>query len=142
MKYRSLEGYKYELLATVAAETGIYGATAREIVSHSRKPLVCLWATGRIFVFEHYAWDGPSGPTFDTKTFMRGSLIHDALYQLMREGSLDRKHRKQADEILREICLADGMNRFRAWYVYQCVRIFSKKSALPRKKPRGKVYEI
>ena len=67
---------------------------------------------------------------------MRGSLVHDALYQLMRLRALDYKvHRKQADEILREICLEDGMCAFRAWYVYQALRIFAEKGAQPKEEP-------
>lgn len=72
-----------------------------------------------------YAWDGPSGPTIDTESFMRGSLVHDALYQLIREGYLDKKvWRPYADKLLRKICLEDGMSKFRAWYVYHSVRWF------------------
>lgn len=80
-----------------------------------------------------YAWDGPSGPAIDTDTFMRGSLVHDALYQLMREGKLSSKYRKRADELLRTICLEDGMNPFRAWYIYHGVRLFSGYAAKERK---------
>ena len=84
-------------------------------------------------VEERYAWDGPSGPTIDTKSFMRGSLIHDALYQLMREGHLDRKvWRLYADKLLRKLCLEDGMSKFRAWYVYNAVRLFAAGSTKER----------
>jgi len=65
---------------------------------------------------------------------MRGSLVHDALYQLMRLSALDYKaHRKRADEILREICLEDGICSFRAWYVYQAVHILLKGAHAHRK---------
>lgn len=76
-----------------------------------------------------YAWDGPSGPTIDTKNFMRGSLIHDALYQLMREGVLDQDRRRWADLALFSICRADGMSYFRAYYVWLSVRWFGAKNA-------------
>lgn len=104
--------------------------------------LISLWAGGRLEIFEHYIWDGPSGPAIDTKTFMRGSLVHDALYQLMREGRLDRKHRKYADQLLRKICIEDGMAKWRAWYVYHAVRMFGKNNSMARKNPRGKIVEI
>jgi len=78
-----------------------------------------------LWVDKRYAWDGPSGPTIDTENFMRGSLVHDALYQLIKEGYLDKKvWRLYADKILRKICLEDGMSKFRAWYVYHSVRWF------------------
>jgi len=87
--------------------------------------------TGKLTIKSGYAWDGPSGPSFDTKNFMRGSLIHDALYQLMREQNIPQNMRKQADEILRKICLDDGMSKIRAWWVYQGVRMAVASSAKP-----------
>lgn len=95
---------------------------------------------GLLTVSRYYAWDGPSGPTLDTRDFMRGSLVHDALYQLMRLRVLDyRVHRKRADQLLREICLEDGMCRLRAWYVYHALRIFASGSARPRKEPEMEI---
>ena len=87
--------------------------------------------TGEIKVKRGYAWDGPSGPTIDTKNFMRGSLVHDALYQLMREQKIDIDHRDEADRLLRQHCREDGMSVLRAWIVYLAVKWFGKKSALP-----------
>ena len=78
---------------------------------------------GRLLIKKGYCWDGASSIAKDTKTIMRGSLIHDALYQLMREGVLPQSARKRADEIMREICIEDGMRRFRAWYVYTALRL-------------------
>ena len=63
---------------------------------------------------------------------MRGSLVHDALYQLIREGELPKELRVDADKVLRRACLADGMSRFRAWYVYKAVRMFAGRSIKPR----------
>ncbi len=96
---------------------------------------------GRLLISPEYAWDGPSGPTIDTKSFMRGSLAHDALYQLMREGKLNRHYRKYTDRLLKKICLEDGMNKFRAWYVYKAVRMFGEKRVYPDKN-ENKVIEI
>jgi len=140
MKYRRLDGYKYELLDTEAVDTIIRDVEV-SIPRNGDIRYICLWESGRLFVFPHYMWDGPSGPTLDTKTFMRGSLIHDALYQLMREGLLDRKYRKYTDQLLRRICIENGMARWRAWYVYHSVRTFGKKSSKPRKRPRGQIVE-
>ena len=84
-----------------------------------------LYTDGRLVIKEGYAWDGPSGPTIDTQTFMRGSLVHDALYQLMREDYLSPiTYRKEADKILKKLCLEDGMWSIRAWWVYWGVRFF------------------
>ncbi len=85
---------------------------------------ITLTAGGVIKIGERYSWDGPSGPAIDTKSFMRASLVHDALYQLMEEGLLDLKFRKAADQTMRKLALEDGMGRFRAWYTYRMVRWF------------------
>lgn len=81
---------------------------------------------------EGYAWDGPSGPAIHTLNFIRGSLIHDALYQLMRENLLDLKYRPIADSALYQACVEDGMNRWRAWYVRLSVQWFGGRHARPK----------
>lgn len=87
---------------------------------------------GTLTLRRGYAWDGPSGPTIDTPTFMRGSLIHDALYQLMRERHLDpAATRAAADRILQAICREDGMPALRAWWVHLGVRLFADPAADP-----------
>jgi len=79
-----------------------------------------------------YSWDGASGPTVDTKNTIRGSLVHDGLYQLMRENKLKRLHRNYVDRLLRRHLREDGMNWFRAWYWYKGVYIGAKKASLER----------
>ena len=70
-----------------------------------------------------YAWDGPSGPTIDTPDSMRGSLIHDIFYQMMREGLIHKRWRKRVDKELLRITRQDGMPRWRAYPWYWAVRI-------------------
>ena len=84
-----------------------------------------------------YAWDGASGPvTIQTHTFMRPSLVHDCFYQLLRQGHLRGEgYRRQADKLLRTMCLEDGMNPVRAWYVYHAVRKFGPRYQDPAPKP-------
>ncbi len=134
MKYRHLHGYKYELIEDV---------TVASIAAVGKSPPYITFLGSTMTVNAGYAWDGPSGPGIDTPNFMCGSLIHDAYYQLMREGHLNaKKWRKYADEELRRICIEDGMSKFRAWYVYRAVRIWGKWTCKPRKNPRGKVVEL
>ena len=123
--YKKRRIYKYNLHADYTFETGLTVDTPGEIGPLS------ITATGKLLIKKGYSWDGPSGPTIDTKNFMRGALVHDALYQLMRERVLPQSCRKRADEILREICLEDGMSRVRAWYVFKAVRAAGAKSARP-----------
>jgi len=74
-----------------------------------------------------YAWDGPSGPVFHTKTWMDGSLFHDLGYQLMRMGILPRNCKNDFDRAMQQICIEKGMWKFRAWYSYQGVHYFGHK---------------
>ena len=128
--YRKLKKYKYQLTNEYIIQIDI------KPIQNIEFKFVTLSSNGALTIREYYAWDGPSGPTIDTKNFMRGSLVHDALYQLMRLSALDHKvHRKRADEIMKEICLEDGMSSFRAWYVYQILRFFAESAARPRKEP-------
>lgn len=130
--YRDLQKYKYSLLDPYKHQTNL---KPDEAVA-TRMGWVRLNRDGLLTLKKGYAWDGPSGPTIDSKDFMRGSLVHDALYQLMREKLLKQRLRKKADEILWMICLADGMAKARANYVYHAVRAFGASSARPPKKPK------
>ncbi len=88
-----------------------------------------LTSSGMLTIRAGYAWDGPSGPTVDTKTFMRGSLVHDALYQMIRENHISLDYRGYADDLLKEICLEDKMSKIRAWYVHGSLRLFGGPAA-------------
>lgn len=124
IRYRG--GYKYQLAEGYRGETGI---TIQAAVGNH---FITLTITGVLLVKSDYAWDGPSGPTVDTDNFMRGSLEHDALYQLMREGLLPAEFRIRADERLRQVCREDGMSAVRAWWVYQGVRLGGGAAIEPR----------
>ena len=117
------EGFKYQLKKDYNLKVDIlpYKNINTEFIS--------LDVDGILTVRSGYAWDGPSGPTYDTPSFMRGSLIHDALYQLIRMGHIDQRYKKSADKELKRICLEDNMMAFRAWYVYNGVRKFGGGSA-------------
>ena len=118
-------GYKYQLFETYEVSVAIHPQEHLAI-----DKFLELQTNGTLRIYKGYAWDGASGPAIDTKTIMRGSLIHDALYQLMRTGKLAQKWRKQADKDLFRACRQDGMWIIRAYWVYWAVRIFAKKAAL------------
>jgi len=70
---------------------------------------------GGLLVLKHgFASDGASGPTIDTPSSMRGSFVHDALFELMRKGLIPRSFFLLANEIIREMCIKDDMWRWRA----------------------------
>ena len=83
---------------------------------------VYLSPRGSLIVYKGWDWDGGSGPAIDTKNIMRASLVHDALYWLMRQGRLDQSFRKAADMEFRRLCLEDGMSSARAWWLYYGLR--------------------
>jgi len=123
------DGYKYQLKETYRLILDINPAEPIDT------EYIDLDTQGNITIYEGYAWDGPSGPTIDTLSFMRGSLVHDALYQLMRDGYLDHViYREAADRILQRICKEDGMWSLRAWWVYHGVRLFADPAADPASK--------
>ncbi len=121
------EGYKYQLKRDYIDNLGL-GAPSDILTEYTD-----YLTTGEFIIKHGYAWDGPSGPTFDTPDSMRGALIHDALYQLMREGLLDPdSYREVADKILRRICMEDGMSEVRADAWYEAVRLFAASAADPK----------
>lgn len=123
------KGYKYQLTADY--ETHIHIKPSEFIDTE----YLSLTPEGKFTIKKGYAWDGPSGPTVDTLNFMRGSLVHDALYQLMREQHLDNDiHRVLADRLLQKMCKEDGMFSIRAWWVYQGVRLCGGPAADPANK--------
>jgi Protein of unknown function (DUF1353) len=124
--YKKRIRYKYTLFADYAHQTELRPNEIIEI-----RPVITLDPNGLLTIKKGYAWDGPSGPTIDTPNFMRGSLVHDALYQLMRAELLPQANREYADILLREVCIESGMSRSRAWVVYFAVRRFGASSAAP-----------
>ena len=126
ISYKS--GYKYQLFEEYCTDIPI---KPNDTISSSGN-YVTLSKEGKIVIKKSYAWDGPSGPTIDTLNFMRGSLVHDALYQLMRENQLPRfSYRDQADRLLQQMCKDDGMTSIRAWWVYQGVSKFGSSASNP-----------
>lgn len=122
------EGYKYRLERSHISFTGIKGHAA------SVDGWLSLDKAGVLWIREGYCWDGPSGPSVDTKSFMRASLVHDALYQLMREGHLPLHLRGAADDLLQQHCREDGMSWLRSWYVRKAVGWFGESSAEPQQR--------
>jgi hypothetical protein len=75
-----------------------------------------------------YAWDGASFLPFlwfgTPSAWLTPSLVHDALYQLIREGLLAREHRAAVDGLFRDLLIERGVWRVVAWAAYYAVRVF------------------
>ena len=123
MKYVKRRLWKYKLHDRVLIETMLRPEQNIET------EYIALYMAGRLIIKQGYCWDGPSGPVLHRPDNIRGTLVHDALYQLMREGHLPQSARQQADEMLRIICLEDGMSKFWANLFYSTVRKHGAKAA-------------
>ena len=129
IRYRS--EYKHQLASDYKIKSPIL--PAEDIVTE----FIELDAGGELTVKNAYAWDGPSGPVIDTPENMRASLVHDALYQLMRNEELKaRTHRKTADELFRKICKEDGVSSWKAKVYYEALRTFGKPATSPENKKK------
>lgn len=136
--YRERHHWKYVLDEEYSAQTPISTGACLET------GFMRLLEDGELEVYAGYAWDGPSGPTVDTPTVMRGSLEHDVFYDLMRRGVLALSWREAVDARLRAVIEEDvttvartrmgrKLGKLRARYFYWAVRRFAKKYADPAK---------
>lgn len=131
------ERYKYQLIKDVLAWTGIFSFNIETKYYRMR-------TDGTLLIKSGYAWDGSSGPTWDSNNTMLPSLVHDVGYQILRvsemippEGDysdynkLFEKYRLLWDEVYHDKLIETGTWRLRAWWHYKGVRLFGRKSALP-----------
>lgn len=122
IKYRS--GYKYQLAEDYTIRVELIGYSIDT-------QFIKLTPIGVLLIRSGYAWDGPSGPAIDSMSAMRGSLVHDAIYQLMRMALLPIGERGYSDQLLEDICLEDGMNPVRAEIWRKGVSLFAESAASP-----------
>ncbi len=123
--YRS--GYKYQLASNYSISSGIRPKKNVDM------KFIKLDTQGNLRILEGYAWDGPSGPVADTKENMRASLVHDALYQLMRKRKLTAKaHKDKADRLFKKLCIQDGLSRSRALGYYLGLKVGGRPSTDPK----------
>lgn len=123
LKYR--EGFKYVLSEDYSVQTEIF--PTQPIVT----PYIELTLAGMLTIKSGYASDGPSGPTVDTRTFIRGAFVHDALTQLVRLELIDRMWIPAIHLTLYRFCREDGMWTVRALWVFWGVRKFADSSTRP-----------
>jgi hypothetical protein len=127
ISYYDLRRWKYKLAEPYKIETYF------EIYESIDVPYIKLnKERGELIIMPGYAWDGPSGPTPDFKSTMRGSLIHDALYQLMRMSKLHISFRLMADNLFMHCLVADGMPKWLAKVYWWVVRTFADGRATPQ----------
>ena len=125
-------GYKYQIRRDFSVHTEIKGFDVDT-------GFISLTQEGVLVGKSGYAWDGASGPTWDTKNSMRGSCAHDILYQLIRLGLIPKTYKEYADKLLHDLCTEDGMWSWRADYWRWAVLTFGEDSCKPSAEPPEQV---
>ncbi len=128
--------YKYVLQERVRLQLPYRPSSIARTIGPGEQPIATLTPEGLLVIEPGYAWDGPSGPALDTKSFMAASLVHDVLYQMRRGEVLPEEWREHADQIMYRLCIGAGMCRVRAWYCLWAVRRFAGFAAKPSAEPR------
>lgn len=125
--------FRYQLLIDKVIITTIISYT----IKHR---LFELLPCGLLTIKRCYRWDGPSGPTVDTPSFMRSSCAHDVIFQCLREwlfGLITEEEFQsifgKANKDLQRISEEDGMMWPRHGIVKLSVQKFGEKHARPKK---------
>ena len=85
-----------------------------------------FYTDGTLLIKKGFAWDGASGPTFDTKDSYIPSIVHDVFYRFIRKGYLPLSFKPEADRIFHKLLLEGGMSRMKAYRWYLGVKWFGK----------------
>ena len=118
------DGYKYQLFKTCQILIDIHPPA--DIITD----YILLNREGMLSIMRGYTWNGPDVIP-DTPSVMRGSLVHDVGYQLLREGCLAQSYREPIDNLMRSICLEDGTLHAYAEAIYLGVQLGAGPAADP-----------
>lgn len=123
IKYRS--DYDYQLHEDYVCTTTIMPKQDID------KLFIALDKEGTLTVKRGYAWDGSSG-IIDTNSNLRASLVHDALYQLMRNEDIPREEFKdKSDRLFQTMCKEDGTYSWMAYLYYRTLKRFGDPATAP-----------
>ena len=141
LPWRWRRKYKYALIEDVTVFVGILG-----------QAIDTAWFTlsidGFLTIKAGYAWDGCTG-MIDTNSNMEAGLVHDCLYQMLREALipnyktiaiLDRskclekfkRMRSQVDDVFATLLEAGGCWRITVFSAPRVVKLMGEKYALPK----------
>jgi hypothetical protein len=103
------EGYSYKLLKPYSVKVPI---------DENAEGRLLQLKDGVLTIEAGYTWDGVTeGP--DHRQDMRASLVHDALYELLRYNHLSKELVPKINAIYEKIALEDGEGGFRAEFMYR-----------------------
>lgn len=126
-------GYKYQVTRDYHVKLDIIPYAPVDL------PFLKMDMEGNTTFIRGYAWNGASGPTWDTLNSMIGSLVHDGGYQLIRLGLINPEYKEYLDGVLECICVEDGMFEWRAASWRWAVTEFGKSSTLASSEPKEEV---
>ena len=130
MKYQ--KGYKYKL----ASHIRIRAPFADKFVEKGAT-LGNEWVyvdCGYLHIQRGYAWNG-ANVIPDTAKVMFPSIVHDAWYQLLREGHVPFWTREDADQWFGDLCYERGTNRLLADIYIVALGAFGEWSAIRDGRP-------
>ena len=111
IKHRA--GYKHQLYGNESVFVQlVYIRPTERVIT----PYCTIETDGWVEIFAWYAWDGASGPTYDTNNTYRASLVHDCIADCIRDGYLPFETYKLNDKEIAVILKEDGTAAFRIWY--------------------------
>ena len=127
MKYIKISWHTLQLLENFTEQTIITGFTV-DCEQYSLTP------DGSLVIRKYFAWDGPTG-AWPSKSFIKGSCVHDVLCEMINRGCLPPSVQYLADEEMRQINDASSMWKPRVIWTYLMVRLhmLRKRKWTPRK---------
>ena len=128
-----IKDMKYCLSSGYTLQTPVTGYNIED-------PWFILNDAGYLYIKPGFCWDGPSGPTLDTKDSLKASMVHDVFCILMRDGRIDyNKWQDTVNGFFMQMCIEDGMPAWRAKLWYMGVEFGD--AGNPKQGPDRKVYE-
>ncbi len=118
ISYRKISKWKYELNCTAT----FYLPEFKGITSSYHDWIDIT--DGDMIIKKRYAWNGANFVP-DTEATIKASLPHDAIYQLIKEGKLNSRYRKNGDRVFRRFLEENGMSYPTSLY-YRGVRYFGR----------------
>ena len=118
--------WRYRVEEDIVFHTGILGHS----VQHE---FFALDQSGVLLIKKGYAWNGANRPAINTKSFRRGSLVHDVLIQMVANRMIPTGCLPRIHQFLVEICLKDHMWPVRTYWVYWAVSRWGR--ARPSREP-------
>lgn len=116
MRYTS--GFKYQLAEDFYIQTDIRPEVPARFL------FVELNTEGMLLIRKGWAWDGASGPTWDSQSSRVAAMVHDALYGLIKRELLAKHHKDAADKLFYDLLIEGGMWKWRAKLWYDGVKEF------------------